>query len=529
MKRLFFASILLSVALCGAAQSDFNRAVMQVYEDMLRENYKDYEVYFRRANEYYNHGDYLRALDDLNSAVKYAPATDPENLFAIYALRAECFYQLKRYQQALPEANQALKLEPLSTAMLDLRGRINYDFGQYEAAKADFTKLLRVNVRSQEALYGLALVAAKQDNAGLARSYMDEAEKLSPNDAKVYVRRSEVRRAMGDPHGAVNDLLLAIATDINNPDALPTLVNLASSNYSAVISGLTGAIAAAPKQPLFYFLRASIAAAHFHYPEAIKDFNYIIDNNLYNYAGIYSSLAECHYALGHFNEALSNIETALVKHDPALDNPTLYFTIRAKIQRAIAKPDQALLSIDRALEITPDNGDAMLVKALILVDLKKPKEASALLGEATINDPFNPLNYLYRAWVMNDFTNQPTAAKQQYERAADLDLNHSENIGSMLGFAQLFCGQTKKANAWIDGCLTESDDDGKIHYYASCFYAWCGKPDLAFACMEKALKAGYANHYDWTINNDARINVAPLRDDPRFASLLQRYNSIFAL
>lgn len=529
MKRLFFASLLLGAALCGAAQGDFNRAVMQVYEEMLRENYKDYEVYFRRANEYYNHGDYLRALDDLDSAVKYAPASASETLFAIYALRAECYYQLKRYQQALPEATQALKLEPLSTAMLDLRGRINYDFGQYDAAKADFAKLLRVNSRSQEALYGLALVAAKQNNAGMARGYMEEAEKLSPNDAKVYVHRAEVRRLMGDAQGAVTDLLQAIGTDVNNPDALPKLVAIASTDYSAVNAGLSGAIAAAPRKPLFYFLRGSIAAAHYHYPEAIKDFKYILDNNLYDYAGLYCSLAECYYALARYDEALANIETAIAKHDPQLDNPALYFTVRAKIQRAQGHADQALASINRALEISPDNGDAMLVKALTLVSLKKPQEASALLGEAAINDPYNPLNYLYRAWVMNDFTNQPTAAQQQYEHAADLELSHSENVGSMLGFAQLFCGQTQKANRWVDGCLAERDDDGKIHYLATCFYAWSGQHDLALACMESALKAGYSNLYDWKYNNDGRINVSPLRDDVRFAALLQRYKSIFEL
>ncbi|MDE6032961.1 MAG: tetratricopeptide repeat protein, partial [Muribaculaceae bacterium] len=178
MKRYFitplFALAIASGAFAQAPQAaDFNRAVMQAYEEMLRENYKDYEVLFRRANEYYNHGDYLRALEDLDSAVKYCPESDSDLRFSIYALRAECYYELKRYAQALPEATAALNIDPTSTAMLNLRGRIEYDFNQLTEAKADFSKLLRINSRSQEALFGLALVAAKENNVGLAGEYME--------------------------------------------------------------------------------------------------------------------------------------------------------------------------------------------------------------------------------------------------------------------------------------------------------------------------------------------------------------------
>ena len=73
----------LGIAASGQAQTpptqaDFNRAVMQAYEEMLRENYKDYETYFRRADTYYYSGDYLKALEDLDSAVKYAPESDTD-------------------------------------------------------------------------------------------------------------------------------------------------------------------------------------------------------------------------------------------------------------------------------------------------------------------------------------------------------------------------------------------------------------------------------------------------------------------
>lgn len=531
MKKIIITGLLAALT-AGAAyaaaptQADFNRAVMQAYEELLRENYKDYETLFRRANAYYNSGDYLKALDDLDSAVKYAPETDTDTRFAIYALRAECYRELHRYAQALPEANAALAIDPMSAPMLNLRGEIEYDLGQYAEAKADFSKLLRIQPRSQEAYFGLALVAAKESNHGLASEYMDKAVALTPGKSDVYVRRAQVKEQMGDYNGAVDDLLLAIATDGNDPQALPALVALADGNYSAVMAGLSGAIRKAPRQPLFYYLRASIAAAHFHYKAAIDDFNYIITEGLYDYSGLYCSLAECYYALGRYQTALDNIDTALSRYDEQ-DDVCRYFVVRAQIQRAMGDTDKALASAARALDFSPENPEAMVEKALILTDKKQAKEASTILGEVIMSRPYEPMNYMLRAWVLNDFLNQQKAAKGLYGRVIDLELDHSERVGSLLGFARLFDGKTAQAVAWIDAILAEPDYDGKNHYYGACFYAWAGKSEKALDCMEASLKAGYANYHDWTANNDGRINVGPLRDTARFKTLMETYKSLF--
>lgn len=532
MKRsLISALVALAVGFGAAAQSqsDFNRAIMQAYSDMLRENYKDYETYFRRADALYNSGDYLKALDDLESAMKYCPDTDTETRFQIFALRSECYFQLKRYAQALPEATEALKIDPMSTSMLNLRAKIEIDLGKFEDAQADLNKLLRMQPRSREALFGLAIIAARQQNIGMANDYMDKAVALTPNNSSVYVERAEVKKLIGDYNGAVDDLLLAMATDANDADALPALVRLADSNYSAVITGLSSAIRQAPRQPLFYYLRASIAAAHFHYGAAIDDFNYIVKEGLYDYSGIYCSLAECYYALGKYQQALDNSEMALASYDANVDDVSHYFTVYSSILRALGQNDKALTAIDRALDFNGEDIDAMSEKALVLVALKKYQDASAILGEISLSSPYEPMPYMLRAWILNDFMNQPEAAKKLYTRVIELELDHSERVGSYLGFAQLFAGLTPRATAWMDAILEEPDYDGKNHYYGACFYAWAGRTDKALSCVESALKSGYANYHDWTEADAARINVAPLRDNARFKALLDKYKSIFSL
>ncbi len=528
LKVLIIALISATAANVASAQTpDYNKGIMKVYEQSLRESYKDYETLFRRANTYYNAGDYLKALDDLDRAVKYCPETDTESLFAIYALRGECYFYLKRYAMALPELTKALEYEPTSTPLLDLRGETYYLLGKYDEAKADFTKLQRINPRSLSALYGLARVSAKQNNIGMAIDYMEQAVSLASNSSSVFIDRADVKKLIGDYNGAVDDLLLAMATDSNDPDALPALVRLADSNYSAVITGLTDAIRRAPRNPLFYYLRASIAAAHFHYLAAIDDFKYIIDNQLYDYSGLYCSLAECYYALGQFQTALDNSETAIATADPQVDDLCHYSTIRAMILRALGQTDKALSTINRALDYNENDIDAQTARALILIDKKDYDKASAQLGELIMTQPYEPLPYMLRAWIANDFTKQPKAAEGFYKQVAELELDNADRVDSYLGFAQLYLNETAKAVEWMEAILAQPDYDGKNHYFGACFYGWAGRPDRAFECMETSLKAGYANLYDWEYRTDGRVNFIPLRDDPRFKNLLNQYKSIF--
>ena len=103
-----------------------------------------------------------------------------------------------------------------------------------------------------------------------------------------------------------------------------------------------------------------------------------------------------------------------------------------------------------------------------------------------------------------------------------------DRVDSFKGFAYLFLGRDTEADRWMDTILEHAEDnDGVVSYYASCYYAQKGAKDLAFRCMEAALKKGYANYYNWAFNKDARINVEPLRSDPRFKKLLETYASLF--
>ncbi len=525
--KYIFASTLLACSLSSFAQTPadnpITKAMMEVYQQELEADPQNYEVYFRRANEYYNLSQYLRALSDVNEAIKYTPATDTDLLFQEHTLRANIYLMTDKAEEALADLTRACQLDPTSLTSIYLKANTEYELGHYADAKADFAKLQRADQRNLEALFGLAKIAVKENNLGLANEYVDRAIAFEPSNSVAYLQRANVRQLMGNNTGAVDDLIVAISIDKDNSVALSRLVAMSNDDYNAVITGLTSAMQQAPAVGMFVYLRAVIAMSHYRYKAAIDDFHMIIDENLYNYHGIYGSLAQCYYGLGKYQEALTEINQAM---SMTTDNGAYYIT-RAKIRRAMGDYDRALESATSALDKLPSSPAAMVEKGLCFKSLKQYSDASSLFGEAIMDEPDNALNYLLRANLLTNNLKETGAARNLYQRVIDLD--YPDNVvKSFKGFAMLALSRKADAISWIESILTDVKDiDGSLNYYAACLYAQMDNKTKAFECMERSLENGYADYYNWTLNDDSSVSVAPLRNEPQFKALLDRYNYLF--
>lgn len=527
----------MSAALCAAAaftampaaaqsgiQNPMTQAVLKVYEEELRENPQDYNIYLSRADEYYRHSEYIRALADVDKALQYAPGTEEDVRLRAYVLRAGIYNETKRPEQALSDLQSAAALAPDSYSVIYQKANTEYTLGRYADAKLDFQRLQRLNTRAPEPYIGLARIAVKENNLGIANEMLASAVNLDPNNAEIYVRRASVRKLMGDHNGAVDDLILAISSDNKHPKAMTELLDYGNTNYPATMAGLSNAISQAPQVGMFRYIRAVIAQAHYHYLAAIADYRAILDQQLYNYYGIYASIAECNYALGNYTEALDNVDRAL----GAIRDNASYYVVRSRILRALGRYDEAVKAGAAALAVDRQSNEALAEMAMAYVGAGNYDEASNLLGEAMLNDAESAVYPMLRAWVMEKYLNKATSAAQLYEKVADMDHFYLDNPRSLKGFALLFLGQTDAATRWMQNILdTVTDYDGLIHYYGACFYAQAGDTEKAMECAAKALDLGYANYHDWTEAIDGRVNVAPLRDDLRFLNMLHRHDAIF--
>ncbi|MCM1111368.1 MAG: tetratricopeptide repeat protein [Clostridium sp.] len=527
----FIASIVCSAAFAAVAPlsataagiSPMSQAVIDAYTELIGQDPSDYMSYYARANEYYNADDYIKALDDINSALRYTPAEETDMRYQCYVTRANIYDRLHRYSDAVTDFQSALAIDPDCVSCLYRLATMEYELGHYAKARETYERLRRVYPRNPDILFGLARVAVKENNAGLAQSYADEAVDLAANKSEAYVQRAMIRSLMQNNEGAVDDYIMAISQDDTaTPRALRALVRLSETSYPAVINGLSRAINTAPRVGAFYYIRASIAQAHGNYLSAISDLTTILNENLDGYSGLNYSLAQCYYALADYDKALTNIDYAI----GSTDANTAYYAMKARIRNAMKDYDGAVFAADKALAKDPDCTDAIVEKALAMVGLDKLNEASVLLAEAIMNQADNAMVYLLRAWVCGDLQNQPRVAQSLYERALDIPAD-LDNVNSLRGFALLFTGDQPGAERWMRDILLVDDSDGLLNYYAACLYAQAGNTERALDHMEKSLSNGYANYHNWMDNTVARVNVAPLRSLPRFKQLIDRYSSIF--
>lgn len=500
------------------------KAVISVYDAQLKANPSDYMVWFRRANEYYRHNEYVRALDDVDKALALAPKSDTDLRFQAYMLRAGIYNQTNKYEKALADLNSAIALDPESYSAIYQKANTEFELGNYSNARIDYTRLQRINSRSSEALLGLARCAVKENNLSAANDYLQQAVDFDANNPEIYLRRANVRRLMSNHNGAVEDLLVALSLKSDDQKAIEMLVDYGNTNYPATIAGLTNAISLAPENGLYRYLRASIAQAHFNYLSAIDDFQEIIDKRLYNYHGINASIARCLYGLGRYEEALDQIDDALARSTNVAD----YYVLRSQILRALNRNDQAIESAAKALAISPESVAALTEMAVNYIDKKQYDQAASLLGEASMADANDPAVYLLRAWLHKTFLKQPVAAKGFNEQALNVENFTDLNVKSLRGFALLNLGRNDEATQWMQNILKNvPDNDGLINYYAACLFSLQDLDEQALECVERSLQAGYSDNHNWMQNSDGQINASSLRDDLRFLRLMQKYNSIF--
>lgn len=552
MKKFLTAAVVAASISSMAAQGQqsidnpMTQAMLDVYAKELEANPKDADIYFRRANEYYKFNQYLRALADVDKTLEYAPAGNRDLKFQAYMLRADIYQMLDKHREALADFSEALKLDPTSFMALYQKANEEYALGDYSAAKADYTRLRSTNPRSVEALTGLARVAVKENDLGRASEYMDGAVEMMSADSDIYIRRASVRRMQGNNTGAVEDLLMAISID-NNTRAFQELIDMANVDYPAVISAISTSISYAPQQGMLYYIRGFIAQAHDHYASALADYRKLIDQNMYEYAGLYNSMAQCQLALCRYPQAIDNIDHA-ISMDGGKNGE--FYATKARILYAQGKNSEAMDALKQASLRGYSSTNVDELQALVDYAAGDFEKANDIYAAMIVDHPEVMRNYIYRAWVLADGLKQPANAQTLYNRVVSMtaDSDNGEKASSPLsavqsyrGFALLFSGDRQGALEWAKGLYSDyRDTDGYLNFVLACLYAQASvadpsissseKYDLtasAIKSLERALQLGYGNLYEITKADTGRVSLAPLRNDSHFNALIARYAHLF--
>jgi tetratricopeptide (TPR) repeat protein len=262
-----------------------NRAV-DCYEATLKNDPKNAEAHYFRANILYNHGYVREAITGYTMAIGLDPALIqahrrplPQDRLTDYNDLPAGMYRIARPAQRILHLNKSLELDPRQAKLFKERAAEYARLWNYEQALADYSSSLAIQ----------------------------------PNDASVFHARGVLYEQMGGQERARADYQKATAID---PQLAHMYINRGitfgrAGNFRQSIDSLTDAIRLAPGNPHGYFNRGTSYFQLGEFERAIADFSKAIqyssrDEDAYYWRGIANEEA------GHRQEAIADYQQFLV-------------------------------------------------------------------------------------------------------------------------------------------------------------------------------------------------------------------------
>jgi tetratricopeptide (TPR) repeat protein len=168
----------------------------------LKENYG--VAYLKRGLVYFKQRNYKLAIRDLTKGLELSPA-DSSNV-QVFRARADANYEMGDYNGSVRDYSRILVVEPKNEEAYAFRGAAKIELQDYSGAIDDETKAIELNKNSFVAynFRGVAKGGLKQGDKAIED--LDMAIKIKPDYASAFVNRASVRYAKGEKKKACADL-----------------------------------------------------------------------------------------------------------------------------------------------------------------------------------------------------------------------------------------------------------------------------------------------------------------------------------
>lgn len=486
--RIFFIGIVLSLLpLCASGQKvdPMTKAVLEAYNDILRDDPSDYTTLYQRAMQYYRLQQYTLALDDVERALRLTPASEKDLKSREYGLMASVYAMLQKYDKAIESVRAALQINPN-----DLE--LNYRMGEFcllandvQSAKKAFLAMQKINRHSPEAMLGLARVDIAQGNWDEAMQKMQYAEDLNSSLWTTSQSIGDLLVLLGQPQQAAASYIKAIAQADGQPMPLESLLKLADTNYIDVKAAIEDAMSKSRNTVSIPLLLGNVAFQTGHYNDAAAALRKVLTFESGRQPGIYNLLAECLLAQGRTAEAIDNASRAITIR-PQVN----YYCVKARAQRVAGDLNAALATIDNALADNPDDTEALVERALILDALSKYSEAIAALEKVFAGNPDDPYARILAGAIHDKLNDGKSTTCYMIASRSDAS---TPALTAMKGLAQLMSGKVLDGDATLRDMLkTESAENC---YWAAVAYMNAGEKARAGTLAARAKELGFENIY----------------------------------
>jgi len=316
------------------------------------------------------------------------------------------------YRRAIEDFNQALRINPDFAEAYHYRGRSRYKKGDYLGAIHDYSQVLRINPGNAEAYSNRGLVRAELGDRWGAMQDYKQALEIDSKHIKTYLNRSSLRVQLEDYQGAIADCNAVLHINPNLPKAYLNrgLAHFELEDYQKAMEDYNQALKINPNLAEGYFNRGLNRVALGEYKDAIADFNQALKLNP-NYTQAYLNRGYTRLQAGDNWGSLEDFDQAL-HLDPV--SAKAYFSQMAPI-------------FSNELEAVEDE-TLQLIQGLILqgnlrYESGDYQAALNAYNQALNLDPNNTEAYNRRSTVRSALRDY-TGALEDLEKAKNLSLSN---------------------------------------------------------------------------------------------------------
>tara|TARA_Y100001960_G_scaffold135471_1_gene143714 strand:+ start:556 stop:2943 length:2388 start_codon:yes stop_codon:yes gene_type:complete len=314
------------------------------------ENLGSYCVYYQRGYEYYQSGQFEKAINNFDKAIEL----NLEHGFSHFALGA-IYSKMGDFKEALYNYDEAIE-ECLQFDADDqayvARGDCHRDLAQYENAIWDYESAIRLNPKCHQAFIGRGYTYLHEKRYADSIKDFSRAIALKPKDDEGYFNRGYAYSENQKYDEAVKDYSKSI--ELSSFNKVNSYRNRAIAfnklgHADKAIADYTAAINIEESELLYHY-RCELYLQTSDYDKAIEDSSQVIKLNPSN-SKAYSNRAQANLKKQYFLEALSDIDSAL-----SLDSSDLklYFN-RAAIYMELNDYDKAIDDLAAVIKIEPDS------------------------------------------------------------------------------------------------------------------------------------------------------------------------------
>jgi tetratricopeptide (TPR) repeat protein len=174
---------------------------------------QDAKTFMAKGADYYNKGDYQKAVDNYSSAILINPKNS-----AAYCGRALAYYDWNKYKEAIEDYTLAINCEkfPAKDRFYN-RGLAYSDYSDYDNAAADFTAALKIDPNYGSAYWARGLAYFDKKMYDLAEADLTSAIRLVKNPpGGLYHKRGLTYYCLGKHDLALSDFNKALDLNKNN-------------------------------------------------------------------------------------------------------------------------------------------------------------------------------------------------------------------------------------------------------------------------------------------------------------------------